>query len=90
MRTIWKFPLTQPVNDILLPQGSKILTVGMQEGSPCMWVELDPAAVSVPVTVHAIGTGHDVPENPGDYIGTAHDVLFLGLVFHFYAIGLDE
>ena len=85
MKTIYKYPL--PVTDefeVLLPVGARILTVQVQNDTPCLWAEVD--AEQTVMASHAFnlfGTGHPVPAAPGTYLGTFQ--LREGrLVFHLY------
>lgn len=82
-RTIWKF-LIDPVSlEGRLPAGAKILTAREQGEQICVWAEVDPAAPMMTRRFAVYGTGHEMPDNPGAYIGTA--MLHGGsLVFHVY------
>lgn len=53
-----------------LPLGATILTVQVQYGVPCIWFLCDPEAPVARRCIALYGTGHDVPPNPGKYIGT--------------------
>lgn len=82
-RTVWKVCLDAPVKTVGLPVGALVLTVATQDGQPCLWVEVDATAPAEQRTFTGYGTGHLVP--PGElYLGTAHDVEGMGLVFHVY------
>jgi hypothetical protein len=42
----------------------------MQYGVPCIWVVCDPAADDTARTVRIIGTGWEIADPPGEYVGT--------------------
>lgn len=76
MNRVYKYALQPGRNDILLAEGSELLTVATQNGVPTLWAKVD---VDAPQTelhvVHVVGTGHDLPEFCKlRYIGTAHEV----------------
>jgi hypothetical protein len=85
MRTIHKYGLTNYITQLML-QDPKFLHVGIQNGAPQLWVEVDADADAVAphqYRVEAIGTGFNVPKD-GQHIGTVlldNDLL----VLHFYA-----
>ena len=82
-RTVYKIMLIYPVQTVDLPVGAVVVNVATQNGVPCMWVEVEPAAPSEKRTFAGYGTGHSI--EPGYvYVGTAHDVEGMGLVFHIY------
>lgn len=86
MKTIWKFPLElTSVQGIELPQGAWILDCQMQNAKPQLWAVVDPNAPKSLARAYIVGTGHDMPENPGEYIGT-FQMLQGGspLVFHVF------
>jgi len=72
MKTIWKYPLeTNDTLDILMPKNSKILTVQMQNGIPCLWVLVDDSKENERRTFALHGTGHEVNHTDiKKYIGT--------------------
>jgi hypothetical protein len=70
MKQIWKFGITADLLSIEMPKGAKPLCVQMQMNIPCLWAIVDPAAEKELVKVDIYGTGHDMPDNPGKYIGT--------------------
>ena len=69
MKTIWKRPL---VSDgiVEFPRGATILSVQTQAGVPTVWALVDPAAPLEAIPVAIYGTGHDLPDDPGRFIGT--------------------
>lgn len=83
---IWKYELNPKaiIQYVRMPEGSKIVHVGQQNGFPCMWVLFSiPPTLQVPMITRRFrifGTGPDVPENMG-YVGT---VLIEPYVLHIF------
>jgi hypothetical protein len=83
-RKIFKYPL--PIDDeieISMPDGSEILTVQPQKGTPCIWAIVDTDA---PLTTRRLclrGTGRTFKGNEGKYIGT-QQIDNGALVFHLF------
>jgi hypothetical protein len=69
MKMIWKWTLTQATT-IDMPQGAQVLDVQVQHGEPQLWALVDPNAPKVKREFNVYGTGHDLPHNPGTYVGT--------------------
>ena len=70
-KTIWKTPINFDTESIKVPRGAQLLTVKMQKRVPTIWHLSDPnepCASTVPITIY--GTGHDMPDDPGTYLGT--------------------
>lgn len=87
MNTIYKYPIEIEDNFVIvMPEGSKPLTVQLQNGSPYLWVLVDPDKQCVPYDFTLMGTGHI---HSGDeinhewYIGT-FQMMGGGLVFHLF------
>jgi hypothetical protein len=68
MKTIWKFTLTSDCI-VEMPIGAKILTIQEQRGLPRMWALVDSVALIEKRRFFIYGTGHQIDENIGDYIG---------------------
>lgn len=85
METIWKFPIkVTDVQSIPIPEQAKILTVQVQNGQPCVWVQLDPGHAKTGRTIRIAGTGHPLPDAESLlYIGT-FQLHGGGLVFHVF------
>lgn len=84
MKTIWKFPL-QPECTLDMPKGAEVLSVCKQSDEICLWALVDPSAEKEQRRFVGFGTGHDVPDRPMKFIGTAH--LHGGsLVFHVFEL----
>ena len=73
-KTIWKYELEITDNqNILMPIGAEILTVQMQDGTPCLWALLNPEADIEKRYIEIFGTGHPVSCDLGSarkYIST--------------------
>ena len=84
MKTIYKFSVPKMEQVLHMPVGYKILTVAYQEDILCLWAELDPSLLArpIPVIISIYGTGWDMPEDPGNYIGTVQTVD--GFVWHVF------
>lgn len=71
MRQIWKFPLQETDTQTLeIPQGYEVLSVDVQQGTPCLWVSVIPANPKTDVVVHTVGTGHAYHLPDQKFIGT--------------------
>ena len=87
MATIYKYPV--PVYDyvrVRMPVGARILTVQVQNGTPCIWalVNADPFALSEDRVFRLFGTGHNVPDGDAlTYVGT-YQMNSGALVFHLF------
>lgn len=82
--TIWKFPIRVAARQVVrMPEGSRVLSVQRQGGSPCAWAMVNPSAPSAPVEILCFGTGH--PVGPvGAFLGTVQSEGGGELVFHFF------
>ena len=82
MKTIWKFPLEivdrQPVS---IPVGAQLLDVQMQGDQPCLWALVDTESPRITLVVRIYGTGHEIRDDPGLYLGTFQERT---LVFHVF------
>lgn len=85
MKTVYKYPLTEPLETLHLPRSSRIVNVATQDGNPTLWIEQWTELPTVRRTFLSFGTGHAIPEE-ATYVGTAHDVSGAGLVFHVYEV----
>jgi len=87
MKTVWKYTLNS--DDVLsfsLPVGSEILSVQEQNGSPQMWVLVNPNESIMETRFFRLaGTGHSIKSPIKSFIGTFQ--LYDGeLVFHLFEI----
>lgn len=77
---------------IQMPKGAIIRHVGeqpMSKDNVQIWAQVDRREPLVPRTIRVFGTGHDLPNDPGTYIGT---VITRGgmLVWHLYDAGEQQ
>jgi len=84
MNTIWKQRLeVETEQTIEIPEGSKLLTVGEQNGIMYIWFSCNTENPKRDRTIFIIGTGDDLPYYDVSYIGTIFQ--YSGrLVFHVY------
>ncbi len=84
MKTIRRYYLQPNKNQsIMLPAGSKILTVQAreEESKPVLWALVDPERQEEERLLSIYATGTELPDDPGTYLGTFQ--LFQGsLEFH--------
>ena len=84
MKTIWKYELeTTDKQTVKMPYGAKILTVQIQNETPCLWCLVVPNYILEEREIQIIGTGHDINDLGGEYIGT-YQLREGNLVFHVY------
>jgi hypothetical protein len=82
LQTIWKFPLAvTELQTISVPASAKALHLAVQNGTPCVWVLLDPNAPRKQRDILCFGTGNEVLACADRYIGT---VLIDGFVWHYF------
>lgn len=68
---IWKYRLALTDRQIVhMPLSAKALCVQVQEGEPQLWALLDDTLTASARVFTMYGTGHDLPPNPGNYVGT--------------------
>ena len=80
--TIWKFPFA--ITDrqfVTMPDDAEILRIEVQDGLPCLWAMVDPSKMRLAVMLATYGTGHQLPNDPGEYLGTYQVGGFVGHVF---------
>ena len=80
--TIFKYALNLGRTVLDLPNGAKVLTVQMQQDTPCMWAQVDTEQAKFPHAFNAYATGEVMPDNPGQYVGTFE--MNGALVFHLF------
>lgn len=85
--TVWKFPLHQHKQRLMLPNGSKILSVAMQHGVPMLWALVNPEQdKQTEIHVFTRATGQEFDAEPDTainfhFIGTVLDGPY---VWHFF------
>jgi hypothetical protein len=71
VKQIWKFPLPLEAHQVVyMPLGSKILSVGEAMSKAFMWAEVFPANGVEGRCISMYGTGLQIPDIPGEFIGT--------------------
>jgi hypothetical protein len=85
MKTIWKATLLgTDIQEIEVPDGSRILCAREQAEQVCIWFICDPDAAKVKRTILIFGTGHEAPADAdANYLGST--ILHHGaLVLHVF------
>ncbi len=86
MKTIWKYQLkTTDYQELLLPAGADVLSVGAQDATICIWVLLETEAPAhSPRSIWIRGTGQPVGRalTKGQFLGRV--TLLGGLEFHIF------
>ena len=80
----WELQITD-VQEIKMPMRTKILSLQTQSDFPTMWGLCDPEAQLVTRTFAMYGTGHELPQNIGKYIGT-FQIMNGGFVYHVFEL----
>ncbi len=81
-KTIWKFPLILiEYNRIEMPVFAEILSVGVQNGTVCLWAIVEPDATKEERDFVICVTGNPVPANIMKFIGTVQMKRFVWHVF---------
>lgn len=71
MKTIYKYTLqNKDQQTIKMPYRSEILSLQVQNGEPCIWAKVDTSDEYEDKEFLIFGTGHHLPENPMNFIGT--------------------
>lgn len=83
-RYIHKFPLEiVDTQFVFMPGVSRILSVQVQHGRPCLWAEVDPSKPKIRRMIFIVGTGHELPKGYKTFVGTVQQ-LDGRLVWHIY------
>jgi hypothetical protein len=85
VKSIWKYPLQVLDRQfVAMPRGAQVLTVQTQRGQPHIWALADPAEREyVDRCLRIYGTGHEMPADPGRYVGT-FQLADGGLIYHVF------
>lgn len=84
LRQIWKFPLeVTDVQTISMPMGAKIMHVDVQHDQVCLWAGVYPDNSKMDRTFHLYGTGHAIPDDVQDYLGS---VVIGPFVWHLFEV----
>jgi hypothetical protein len=88
VKVIYKYLLrTVDEQIVLMPPGAEILSVATQNNVPCIWALVEPGGGSVPHRFGIYGTGHPLPEDLGEFVGTFF-MFDKTLVFHVFDQGV--
>ena len=83
-RKVWKFFLASSARQYIgLPRNAEILSVQKQDRNICLWVLVEPKNNIIPRAILMIGTGHDIPDDTGRFIGTVQ-MAEGALVWHYF------
>jgi hypothetical protein len=84
MKTIYKYLIEPGTDAFEMPKGAQVLTVQTQDNRPHIWalIDVDESRVEMRKFV-PYGTGHLMPDEPGQYIGT-FQLNGGALVFHLF------
>ena len=85
MITIHKFGFGRMVSVVPMQAGAKLLTVQEQNDSPVVWAMVNTDAPLVRRRLTVFGTGWEMPDLPGVYVGTWQDNS--GYVWHLFDHG---
>ncbi len=81
----YELDMTDKPTELLLPFRHRILHVGSQDNTVCLWVQVVLRDAEVKRTVRMFGTGQQGIAEQDDYLGTAH--LYDGkIVVHVYLL----
>lgn len=83
MTTIHKFPLKiTDLQSVTMPKGALILDAQFQNGTLCLWAEVDPNETFRPARrFEIIGTGNPIPDGSRIHIATVQEAGFVWHVF---------
>ena len=84
---VWKYQLEViPQQTIEMPFGAKILTVQVQQETPCIWALVDPALYTIRREIRIVGTGHELGfTSLAKYLGSFQQ-LNGSLVWHVFEV----
>lgn len=80
MKTIWKFELAKPVCRVDMPVCAKVIRVGRQGASICLWAIVESDNSLEKRLFAVVGTGHPIPHD-GRYLGSWDDGPFVWHLF---------
>ncbi len=79
---VWKYILrTTELQTITIPRYHHKLTIQIQNDIPCLWALVDPQDATCEMQIYTVGTGHDLPADWKEYIGTYQTEQFVWHVF---------
>ncbi len=84
MSTIWKYELERKDEQLIeMPAGAEILCVQVQCGTPVLWARVDPDVERIKRLIITHGTGHQLSDKTGEYLGS-YQTVGSALVFHVF------
>jgi hypothetical protein len=84
---IYKYKLDKDI--VEMPNGARILHVGIQSGDLYAWALVNPEAVKIP-TLRVIGTGHPIPDSEHLDVFMGTHLLYDGsLVLHVFTLKVN-
>jgi len=83
MTTIYKYPIRiEDEQMIEMPFGAKCIHVGLDpDETPCIWAKVESTNTPEPVRVFIAGTGHPLPDEPAEHVGSFKQAGFMWHVF---------
>jgi len=82
---IYKYDLTRAdcSKDLLIviPSEHKVLDLQIQNGSTCLWAEVNLKSKVLDYQIKVVGTGQEAPDSSYKYLGTTQEGQF---VWHYY------
>lgn len=70
-RAVWKFAVVGTSFKHLVPEGARFLAVQVQDGSPQMWLLVDPERPRVKMNFRVVATGEEFEAGAvAEYLGT--------------------
>ena len=90
MKSIYKYPVNPLDYKIIKGTIEKFLSVEYQPNNGiCVWAAIDTNLPEEEYIVSCYGTGHKLPNDPGEYIGTVQ--MYSGeMVLHFFVKKADQ
>lgn len=80
--TIYEYKLEfVDLQEVMIPDGSTILSVQSQGGNICFWAIVEPSLPLVTKKFRIFGTGHPMNEVPNIFIGTVQQGPFVWHIF---------
>lgn len=82
MITIYKYPLSiTDIQTVKMPKGATILCAMDQNGTLCIWAEVNPANELEDRHIEVFGTGHPIDTNSRAYIASVVQGAYVWHVF---------
>lgn len=84
MQSIYKYKIVLDENQVIrVPQNAKVLSVGLDPSNTlCLWCQVSRTEmVTKDLFVSVVGTGFDVRDDAGTFIGTVRQGVYMWHVF---------